>query len=114
MAEKTFARPLLSLNILREGREIVMKEEQETATINLLRGQDVMAILPTWFGKSMIFTVFPLAIQELSSTRTCVLVISPLKCIFHAMELSTEAINLVRDDPPQFLYCLYCSAVKKL
>ena len=42
-----------------------------------------MAVLPTGFGKSMIFTVFALARQELSTTctRTCIIVISPLKSI---------------------------------
>ena len=42
-----------------------------------------MTVLPTGFGKSMIFTVFALARQELSTTctRTCIIVISPLKSI---------------------------------
>ena len=69
---------------IREGREIVSKEEQETAVISLLRGQDVTAILPTWYGKSMILTVFELAIQELSSRRNYVLVISPSKSTIDA------------------------------
>ena len=87
MAEEAFARALSSLNILREGREIVLKEERETAVISLLRGQDVMAVLPT----VVIFTVFALAIQELPSTRTCLLVILSLKTLttlnFTSMEL---------------------------
>ena len=95
------------------------------AVNHLLNGRDVMAILPTGFGKSMIFTVFALAKQELSSTKTSVLVISPLKSIidvqisemlslnFTAMELSSETIDLVRDNPPQFLYCSAEAALEK-
>ena len=61
--------------------------------------------------------VFALAKQELTSTRTCILIISPLKSIiddqisemlslsFTALELSAEVIDVMRDDPPQFLYC---------
>ena len=78
-----------------------------------------MAVLPTGFGKSMIFAVFALARQKLSTTctRTCIIVISPLKTIidgqiseilslnFSAMELSSDKVNLVRNNPPQFLYC---------
>lgn len=117
MAEEALSNALSRLNILRDDRKIVLKEEQEMAVNHLLNGRDVMAILPTGFGKSMIFTVFALAKQELSSTKTSVLVISPLKSIiddqisemlslnFTAMELSSETIDLVRDNPPQFLYC---------
>ena len=117
MAEEALSNALSRLNILRDDRKIVLKEEQEMAVNHLLNGRDVMAILPTGFGKSMIFTVFALAKQELSLTKTSVLVISPLKSIindqisemlslnFTAMELSSETIDLVRDNPPQFLYC---------
>ena len=85
MAEEALAKALSTLNIRREGKEIVLKEEQETALIGLLRGQDVVAVLPTGFGKSMIFTVFALADRiELFPTRACVLVISPLKSIIDA------------------------------
>ena len=117
MAEEALSNALSRLNIVRDDRKIVLKEEQEMAVNHLLNGRDVMAILPTGFGKSMIFTVFALAKQELSLTKTSVLVISPLKSIiddqisemlslnFTAMELSSETIDLVRDNPPQFLYC---------
>ena len=114
MAEEALSNALSRLNIVRDDRKIVLKEEKEMAVNHLLNGRDVMAILPTGFGKSMIFTVFALAKQELSSTKTSVLVISPLKSIiddqisemlslnFTAMELSSETIDLVRDNPPQF------------
>ena len=65
----------------------------------------------------MIYTAFALAKEEISSSKTCVIVIAPLKSIIDdqisemlslnctAMELTTEALNAVRESPPQFLYC---------
>ena len=76
-----------------------------------------MTILSTGFGKSMIFTVFVMAEEEMSSSKTCMLAISPLKstidnqisemlslsCI--AMELTTETVDWLRESPPpNFLY----------
>ena len=43
------------LNVSRETREkqkTILKREQETAVKEVLAGSDVMAILPTGFGKS--------------------------------------------------------------
>ena len=40
-----------------------------------------MAILPTGFGKSLIFTVIALAREEMLLAKTCVLIIAPLKSI---------------------------------
>ena len=51
-----------SLNYLSAiGRPIVLKCEQRIPIQHLLLGKDVIAILPTGFGKSMIFTVYALA-----------------------------------------------------
>ena len=58
---------------------IVLKPKQEMAIYSLLQRRDVMAILSPGFGKSMIFTVFAMAKEEMSSSKTCMLPISPLK-----------------------------------
>ena len=58
------------LNILREDRDIALKRKQETALSELLDGRDVMAVLPTGFGKSRNFTVFVLARLELSASAS--------------------------------------------
>ena len=51
-----------SLNYLSAiGRPIVLKCEQKISIQHLLLGKDVIAILPTGFGKSMMFTVYALA-----------------------------------------------------
>ena len=44
------------LYVSREKQKIILKREQETAMKKLLAGHDVMVILPTGFGKSLIFT----------------------------------------------------------
>ena len=87
MAE-ALTKALSLLNIRRENSAVVLKPEQETAINN-----------------------------EISSSKTCVIVIAPLKSIIDdqisemlslnctAMELTTEALNVVRESPPQFLYC---------
>ena len=68
MAE-ALTRALSLLNIRRENSAVVLKPEQETAINNLLNGRniDVMAIFPRGSGKSMIYTVFALAKEEISS-----------------------------------------------
>ena len=63
------------LNIWRENRAIVLKPKQEMAIYSLLQRRDVMES----FGKSMIFTVFAMAKEEISLSKTCMITISPLK-----------------------------------
>ena len=41
-------------------KQVILKVEQELAIKGMLEGKDVLAVLPTGFGKSMIFTVFAL------------------------------------------------------
>ena len=65
-----------------------------------------MEILSTRFGKSMIFTVFAMAKEEISSSKTCMITISPLKSTIDdqisemlslsctAMDLMTETVHL--------------------
>ena len=64
------------LNIWRENRAIVLKPKEEMAIYSLLQRRDVMEILSTRFGKSMIFTVFAMAKEEISSSKTCMITIS--------------------------------------
>ena len=50
--EDGISKALSYLNIQREGR-ISLKKEQEMTTKELLSGNDVLAVLPTGFGKSL-------------------------------------------------------------
>ena len=101
------------LNIWRENRAIVLKPKQEMAIYSLLQRRDVMEILSTRFGKSMIFTVFAMAKEEISSSKTCMITISPLKStiddqISEMLSLDRTAMDLsvLRESPPQFFLLL--------
>ena len=98
------------LNVSREKEKIILKREQEIAVKELLAGRDVMAILPTGLGKSLIFTYFAIAKEQVRSEKMCVIVVSPLKSIiddqiaemasldFIALELSGENLTSVLRD----------------
>ena len=115
--DKVLEKALEHLNVSRERDKIILKREQETAVKELLAGREVMAMLPTGFGKSLIFTIFAIAKEQLQSEKTCVNVVSPLKSIiddqiaeiasldFTALELPRKNLMSVLRDPPQFLYC---------
>ena len=47
-----------------KGKTIDLKAEQEKALYSLLEGNDVLAVLPTGFGITMIFTMFSVAARE--------------------------------------------------
>ena len=117
-------------NIKKDHKDIVLKTEQFVAVKRLLEGNDVLAILPTGFGKSMIFTVFALARQELlkqqgSTEKSSVVVISPLKSIIldqiaemkslncSAVELCDEEMDEICRSPPQFIYAIAEKAIEK-
>ncbi|XP_068697532.1 probable ATP-dependent DNA helicase RecS [Montipora foliosa] len=56
---------------------LILKEEQKLAIEALMSGKDVLAVLPTGFGKSVIYQSFVLAIKDSSS----IVVIVPLRSI---------------------------------
>ena len=113
-ANKCIEEALDSLNICRQSQKIILKEQQERAVKELMSGNDVLAILPTGFGKSMVYTIFTLASQKMRSAKTCVLVISPLKSLIDdqivemeslgctALELKSDNVESIVKDPPQF------------
>ena len=99
-----------------KGKTIVLKAEQEKALYSLLEGNDVLAVLPTGFGKTMIFTMFSVAARERTlQAPVSVLVISPLNSIItdqiadleglcKAAELKADNLNAILKDPPHFIY----------
>ena len=93
--KESIEKALNLLNIQREKKEIILKEEQEKAVVELLSGKDVLAILPTGFGKSLIYTIFALASTDLRSAKTSVLVISTALCTFLAQTLQTRSGDVV-------------------
>ena len=96
-------------------KTIVLKAEQEKALYSLLEGNDVLAVLPTGFGKSMIFTMFSVAARERTPEAVSVLVISPLNSIItdqiadleglcEAAELKADNLTAILKDPPHFIF----------
>ena len=68
---------------------IKLQKEQEQAVIALLEKKDVSTVLPTGFGKSLIYQSYSLAKSEIDAVSTVVIVIVPLRSIlslhFHAI-----------------------------
>ena len=65
---------------------LVLKEEQKAAlyavTSKKSKKQDCLCILPTGFGKSLIFQLIPFVVDRLEKvSHSCVLVVSPLNAI---------------------------------
>lgn len=48
----------------KKGLNFSLKEEQKTAVKELFEGRDVVAVLPTGFGKSLIFQLLVLLAEE--------------------------------------------------
>ena len=128
MADECLRSAISKLNLIQHlTRELVLKREQEIAVKELLAGKHVLAVLPTGYGKSLIFTLFLLARKEMSRfkstasdshSRSSVLIISPLQSIIQdqitemlslgcaAEELSNDNLSAIVSSPPQFIYAL--------
>ena len=48
---------------------IELKEEQKEAVRNIVNGRDVIAVLPTGFGKSLIYQLLPSMFDYISSKK---------------------------------------------
>ena len=66
---------------LSSGRETVLKPEQESAVRALLADRDVLAVLRTGYGKSLIYQMFVRVKKNELKGNVAILVISPLKSI---------------------------------
>jgi superfamily II DNA helicase RecQ len=69
---------------------IKLKEEQKKAVHQVVNGRDVIAVLPTGFGKSLIYHLLPYMFEYINSKRrnisavwpgSIVIVISPLNAL---------------------------------
>ncbi len=137
MADECLRSAISKLNLIQHStRKLVLKREQEIAVKELLAGKHVLAVLPTGYGKSLIFT-FLLAREEMSRfkstasdshsahSRSSVLIISPLRSIIQdqiaeilllgcsAEELSNDNVSAVVSSPPQFIYASAENAIEK-
>ena len=58
-----------------------LRKQQETCLVKLARGKDAFAILPTGFGKRLIFQLFPRLLNSKAATESemcSMVVVSPL------------------------------------
>ena len=60
---------------------LTLRPEQRQAVEGLLQGRDILAILPTGFGKSMIFQVYVAVAALKVKEHQTVLVVCPLESI---------------------------------
>ena len=87
----------------KSSREIHLKKEQDIAIKSLLKEKDVLAVLPTGFGKSLVFQVFAIITSMDSvSSNGCVLVICPPKSIIRDQieEADSLGLNAVELESP--------------
>ena len=81
-------------NCLRDFPQVkVLRKEQKACFPNLARGKDVFAILPTGFGKSLIFNCF----LEYVSSALCSSEVKPLSTIIVVSPL----VSVMRDQVEQ-------------
>ena len=81
-----------------------IKQEQEFALVEFLSGEDVLAVLPTGFGKSLIYQLAPLVTKKLfPSINPIFIVVSPLIALMkdqkkEASKLGITAMQLGVDN----------------
>ena len=83
----------------------VLRKEQQLCLVNLVCGKDIFPILPTGFGKSLIFQLFPrLAKAAMKSEMCSIMDVSPLVSVMRdqveqlkQLELSAAEIRLGKE-----------------
>ena len=74
------SRALADLNVV-TTREFTLKPKQEVAVRALLDGKDVLALLPTGYGKNMIYQMFVHAKDYQMNGKATIFIFSPLVSI---------------------------------
>ena len=72
---------------------IILKPEQKEAIKSLLKGKDVFAVLPTGFGKSLIYQSFVFGKEIIDGHSPAVIVVIPLRSIVQE-QLTSNEFNL--------------------
>ncbi len=83
-----------------------LKPEQEECLVHIFNGGDVVALLPTGFGKSLIYQLLPIVSEKLGrpkSGKVIIVIVSPLVVLMddqEAAKLGLRAAQLgVHNDP---------------
>ena len=70
--------------LTKRNLSIALKKEQMECVSSIVDGRDVLAVLPTGYGKSLIFQLLPDIFDHLLHVEdSMVLVISPLNALMH-------------------------------
>ena len=92
-AEEDFvAMALRDLNLVSVS-EFTLKAEQESVLTAILAGRDVLAVLPTGYGKSLIYQMFVRVKNHELNGNASILVISPLKSIIEDQLQEMESLG---------------------
>ena len=88
--------------------KITLRAEQHTALKAFIEKRDVFCVLPTGFGKSLIYQLVPLVLEEMGLGKKILIVISPLIALMEdqvkeAAKLELVAMQLGVHDDKQIL-----------
>ena len=71
-----------ALNVLKPSDLVLKREQKEAMRAVCMEKRDCLCVLPTGFGKSLIFQLVSFTLDYLTKVNTsCVLVVSPLNAI---------------------------------
>ena len=98
-SNKVFITEALDKLAIESGHVFQLKTEQEQTVDCLLEGRDVFAVMPTGYGKSLVFQVFVKAMNcrkasQAMEANTVVLVICPLTSIIEDQVKEGESLGL--------------------
>ena len=85
-------------DLSKTSKQIDLKLEQGAAIKSLVHGQDVLAILPTGFGKCASYQILLGVKEKMSKDCACVLVICPLRCpllILRVLKLGWKPFSIL-------------------
>ncbi len=84
--------------------ENILKPEQEECLLHVLNGGDVVALLPTGFGKSLIYQLLPIVSEKLGRPKSGkAVIVSPL--VAHMDDRVKEVCRV--------LHSLACTMIQK-
>lgn len=76
------------------GPQFSFKDEQVISIHQLFSGKDLIAVLPTGFGKSLIFQALVLLKERQHGRKGCILVITPLNSIIKDQILEVSSLGI--------------------
>ncbi len=81
--------------------------EQEECLVHILNGDDVVALLPTGFGKSLIYQLLPIVSEKLGrpkSGKAIIVIVSPLVALMDDQVKEAAKLGLCSAQPSSLRY----------